>query len=130
MQYSFDWLVAAYLQALENAPACASRDAAYALISSTWLAVHQRYGSSVAYQQRLQQHRLCREDGWHDLEHDPCYLDKSHGLATIRVNLHRDGAIVIQEMSEQRCNILLARPGIGLRQDLPAIRQHLETQPI
>nr|WP_158387069.1 hypothetical protein [Comamonas testosteroni] len=110
MQYSSELLLNELLNDLERQPPCESRDQAYAALQQCWLQINERAGMPATQIAHIRRRAMCSEHGWENLQADPCYIDSFLAPAT-RVNLHANGAIVIQRMDSSRHEVLFAQPG-------------------
>ncbi len=102
-----------FLEAMESSPACSTRDQAFDLFYSTWLNVNADLAVPDKDIERFRQMQLRQEDGWLDLNADPCYLPSVEHTG-LCVYLHNDGRIVIQDFSNPSRPILLAKLGARL----------------
>lgn len=107
---SYALLYAKVFEQLRNAPPFASREEAALWLRDAWLAVHTYAGASKRLIGILKNARVCAEQGWVDVDKDVCYLE-SPDNPPIRLFLHRDGTVVLQQMRTTRSEILLAKPG-------------------
>lgn len=101
------------MEAMESSPACSTRDQAFDLFYSTWLNVNADLAVPDKDIERFRQMQLRQEDGWLDLNADPCYLPSVEHTG-LCVYLHNDGRIVIQDFSNPSRPILLAKLGARL----------------
>lgn len=99
-----------FLAAMELAPACHSREEALALVQKTWLNVNTRFAAADQAMRNFSKITLQNPNEWQDLDGDPCYL-KSIDRSGLRLYLHLDGSIVIQEMNGNFHAILLNKQG-------------------
>lgn len=100
--------ILSFLATLEKAQSCASRHEAFELVHSTWLTVNQ---ASIKPDKDIEAFRLMQlraEDGWQDLDGDPCYL-LSIEHSGLCIYLHNDGAFVIQDLSCPAQTILISK---------------------
>ena len=95
---------------LQKVPPFANREEAANWLRDAWVALHIEQGASKRRISILKQARICTEQGWVDVDQEVCYLDSPED-PPIRLFLHRDGAIVLQQMDTQQSEILFARPG-------------------
>lgn len=89
----------ALVQRLKQSPASRTRQEAHDLLIGHWRAVNQEFGLAPEVLRSMNDRRLCREHGWHNLGTTPCYWD-SKTTPEIRIYLHDDGAIVIQRIND------------------------------
>lgn len=99
-----------FLETLEKAPACSSREEAYELFHASWVQVNKDSTVPDKDIENFQAMRLSAENGWMDLENDPCHLPSVEHTG-LRVYLHNNGQIVIQDLSNPVKPILLAKLG-------------------
>ena len=95
---------------LQQEPPFASREEAVAWLRDAWCAIHIEAGASKRRIAIMKSARICKEQGWRDIEEDVCYLESAE-TPPIRLFLHRDGSIVLQQMFTARSEILFAKPG-------------------
>lgn len=95
---------------LHKAKPFSSRDEAVQWLRDNWLQIHIEAGASKRRIAILQQARICKEQGWRDIDKDVCYLTSPEN-PPLRLYLHRDGSIVLQQMFTERNEIIFAKPG-------------------
>ena len=95
---------------LLKAPAFSNRQEVEAWLRDTWLDIHTEAGASKSRLTILQRARICPEQGWQDTDQDVCYLQSTEA-PPIRIYVHNDGSVVVQQMHTLRNEILLAKPG-------------------
>lgn len=98
------------LDALKQAKPFTSRDEAFNWLREAWVAIQQEAGASKRRIALLRDIRICPEQGWHDIDKEACYL-QSPDNPPMRLYIHRDGSIVLQQLSTQRNEIVFAKPG-------------------
>ena len=110
----------AFLAALEKAPDCASREEAFELVHSTWLKVNMESATPDKDIEAFRHMQLRAEDGWQNLEGDPCHL-QSIEHSGLCLYLHSDGAFVIQDLSSPSHPILMSKLGAkpSMKQAVP-----------
>lgn len=99
-----------FLAALEEAEDCTCREEAFALVHSTWLRVNMESTTPDKDIETFRHMQLRAEDGWQNLEGDPCHL-QSIERSGLCLYLHKDGAVVIQDLSSPSHPILLSKLG-------------------
>jgi hypothetical protein len=99
-----------FLAAMELAPACHSREEAFALVQKIWLNVNTKFATADQAMRNFSKLSLKNPDEWQDLDKDPCYLNNIDH-SELRLYLHLDGTIVIQEMRGDFHAILLNKQG-------------------
>ena len=110
MQYSSELLLNQLICNLAELSPCESRLQAYKVLHETWLQVNERAGMPPTQIEHIRKRCMSPDHGWEDLQADPCYVDSFLAPST-RVNLHANGAIVIQRMGSCRPEVLYAVPG-------------------
>ncbi|GGH62723.1 hypothetical protein GCM10010975_27760 [Comamonas phosphati] len=110
MRYSHELLLSDLFRLLENSPLCSSVEQAHELLASAWLAVNQQRKAPEAQLRYLRRRKLIAEHGWRDLDGDPCYRQIDEA-PDIRINLHRNGAIVFERRAEDSSTVLFVQPG-------------------
>lgn len=95
---------------LEAQPSFASRDEAAQWLRDTWINLHVEAGASQRRLRILRAARVCKEQGWVNVDQDVCYLQSPEN-PPLRLFLHADGGIVLQQMLAGQNRILLAKPG-------------------
>lgn len=100
------------LARLQNAKPFASREAAAIWLRDEWVKIHIAAGASKRRITILQSARICQEQGWRDIDKEVCYLT-SPDNPPLRLYLHQDGSIVLQQLQTERNEILFAKPGIA-----------------
>lgn len=110
MRHSPELLLSDLFQRLETSPLCSSVEQAHELLASAWLAVNEQRKAPEEQLQHLRRRKLIAEHGWCNLDGDPCYrpIDEA---PDIRINLHRNGAIVFERRAEDASTVIFARPG-------------------
>ena len=100
-----------FIRSMEGAPACACVFEAHSLVCRKLLEVNERNAQPQALLNRIRNNQLTAEHGWINVEGDPCFQDfGSEGL--MRVNLHRNGTIVIQHMKAGSAEVLFVQLGV------------------
>lgn len=107
---SFAQFYPKFLDRLQAAPPFSSRDEAAAWMRDAWCTIHIEAGSSKRRIEIMKNARVCKEQGWKDIDQEACYL-QSPDDPPVRLYLHRDGSVVVQHMLPKRSVILLAKPG-------------------
>ena len=102
--------ILSFLADLEKAQACTSRQEAFELVHSTWLSVNQASAKPDKDIEAFRLMRLRAQDGWKDLDADPCYL-LSIEHSGLCIYLHNDGAFVIQDLGCSSQTILISKLG-------------------
>ncbi len=110
MKQPFECRLRAFLAEIEVADRVSSRQEALDLVLKIWIATNLNYGTPESDLLALRRMRLCAEDGWRDLEKDPCYLD-SPERSGLRLHLHHDGTIVLQNNSDHTARIVFTKLG-------------------
>jgi hypothetical protein len=95
---------------LQKEPPFSSREEAGAWLREAWCAIHVEAGASKRRIAIMKNARICKEQGWKDVEKDVCYLE-SPEKPPLRLFLHRNGSIVLQQMFTERNEIIFAKPG-------------------
>lgn len=98
------------LEQLEQVPSFTSREEAFNWLRDAWVALHVAAGVNKKRIQIMQGARLCAEQGWRDITKNVCHLT-SPEEPPLRLYLHRDGTIVLQQMYTERNEIIFAKPG-------------------
>ena len=98
------------LNRLQQAPPFSSRQEAMEWLRDAWCAIHAEAGASKRRLAIMRGARICKEQGWRDIDQEVCYL-QSPETPPLRLFLHSDGAIVLQQMFTERSEILFAKPG-------------------
>ena len=98
------------LERLQKAKPFASREEAFNWLRDAWVLVHLEAGGSKRRIAIMQSARICKEQGWCDIDKDVCYLT-SPDTPPVRLYLHRDGSIVLQQLFTERNEIIFAKPG-------------------
>ena len=75
-----------------------------------WIAINLIYETPESDLLALRRMPLCVEDGGRDLEKDPCYLDSPDGSG-LRLHLHHDETIVLQNNSNNTARIVFTKLG-------------------
>ena len=79
-------------------------------LRDAWVQIHIEAGGSKRRIAIMQSARICPEQGWRDIDKDACYLT-SPDTPPLRLYLHRDGTVVLQQLCNQRNEIIFAKPG-------------------
>lgn len=108
-----------FLAVLEEADVCGSREEAFALVHATWLRVNMESTTPDKDIEAFRRMQLRAEDGWQNLEGDPCHL-QSIERSGLCLYLHRDGAFVIQDLSSPSNPILMSKLGAKPPMEQPA----------
>ncbi len=108
-----------FLAALEEAQDCACREEAFALVHSTWLRGNTESDIPDKDIEAFRQMQLRAEDGWENLDGDPCNL-QSIERSGLCLYLHTDGAFVIQDLSSPSQPILMSKLGAKTTVEQPA----------
>lgn len=98
------------LERIQRTPAFASRDEAINWMRDAWVQIHKEAGASQRRIAIMQSARICPEQGWRDIDKDPCYLT-SPETPPLRLYIHNDGTVVLQQICNQRNEIVYAKPG-------------------
>lgn len=115
MRHSYEFLLQALFARIAHLPRCSTLQGAYECLQTSWLQVNQEYESSRRMLHHVVTRSLCAEDGWQNLDGDPCRKESDHQPG-VWVNLHRNGSIVFERvLPEGRSTILFAHPGTGVR---------------
>lgn len=109
-RHSYDLLLSDLFQRLQASPLCSSAEQAHDLLTSTWLAVNEQRQAPEEVLRHLRRRKLIAEHGWHNLDGDPCYRQADEA-PDIRINLHRNGAIVFERLTEEASTVLFVLPG-------------------
>jgi hypothetical protein len=110
MRHFHELLLSDLFRLLENSPLCSSVEQAHELLASAWLAVHEQRKAPEVQLRYLRRRKLIAEHGWRNLDGDPCYRQIDEA-PDIRVNLHRNGAIVFERRGEEASTVLFVQPG-------------------
>lgn len=110
VHYSFEARIAMFVKRLESAAPCASAQEAHDMLLQKWHEVYEECGANARFLEALKAQRLCEADGWHDVDQEVCYYDTDE-QPRIRVYLHRDGGIVLQNMDPGQVQIVFNMPG-------------------
>ena len=95
---------------LLQTPPFANRQEVEIWLRDTWLDIHTDAGAGKQRLAILRHARICPEQGWRDVDKDVCYLD-SPETPPIRMFVHNDGTLVVQQMHTDRSEILFAKHG-------------------
>ena len=98
------------LERLQKEKSFSSREEAFNWLRQAWLTVYTEAGADKHDVQTLKTAQLSPEHGWHDMDKEACYLDSPES-PRLRLYLHRDGSIVLQQMQTETQEILFAKPG-------------------
>lgn len=98
------------LERLQAHPPFSSRDEAAQWLRDAWVELHIEAGASPRRIRILRGAKICKEQGWVDIEQKVCYL-QSYDTPPVRLYLHADGSIVLQQMMTSQNQILFAKPG-------------------
>lgn len=98
------------LAQLEARPPFSSRDEAAQWLRDAWVDLHVQAGATPQRIRILRGAKICKEQGWVDVDKNVCYL-QSPDNPPIRLYLHADGSIVLQQMMTSQNQILFAKPG-------------------
>lgn len=101
------------LERLQAHPPFSSRDEAAQWLRDTWVDLHIEAGASQRRLRILRGAKVCTEQGWVDVDKKVCYLQSPEN-PPVRLFLHDDGSIVLQQMMTSRNEILFAKPGKSL----------------
>ena len=96
---------------LQKAKPFSSREEAFIWLRDAWVFIHMEAGASKRRINIMKGARICKEQGWRDIDQDVCYLTSPEN-PPLRLYLHCDGSIVIQQMFTERNEILIAKPGL------------------
>lgn len=110
MRHSYELLLSDLFQLLEGSPLCSSVEQAHELLASAWLTVNEQRKAPEELLQYLRRRKLIAEHGWHNLDGDPCYRQADEA-PHIRINLHRNGAIVFERMLKDASTVIFVQPG-------------------
>lgn len=110
MLHSQELLLSDLFQQLEKSPLCSSMEQAHALLTSAWLTVNEQRQAPEDVLRHLRRRKLIAEHGWHNLDGDPCYRQADEA-PHIRINLHRNGAIVFERMLKDASTVIFVQPG-------------------
>ena len=99
-----------FVKRLECAQPCTSAQEAHDLLRETWYAVYETCGANALFLEDLKSRRLSEAHGWHDVGKNVCYYDTEEH-PRIRVYLHADGSIVLQNMDPGQVQIVFTLPG-------------------
>ena len=110
MRRFHELLLSDLFRRLENSPLCSSVEQAHDLLAAAWLAVNEQRKAPEEQLQYLRRRKLIAEHGWCHLDGDPCYRQIDEA-PDIRVNLHRNGAIVFERRAEDSSTVLFVHPG-------------------
>lgn len=97
-----------FLEEMEIAPSCSNRIQAFDLFYTSWLKVNADSSVPDKDIEKFRKMQLRSEDGWLDLEADPCYLSSIEHTG-LCIFLHNNGQIIIQDTSSPRQTILLTK---------------------
>ena len=107
---SMDRVLDEFLRSMEHCEPCGSMDDAHQLICRKLLEVGERNQLPPAVIKLIRCNQLNAQHGWNNVDGDPCYRDFGNG-ASLRVNLHRNGTIVIQALTPRVREVLLVKLG-------------------
>lgn len=110
MKQLFESRLRAFIAEIEKAKKAKNRQDAFDLVFSIWIATQQKYGMPDRDLLALKHMQLDAKYGWHDLDKDPCYLDSPEGTG-LRLHLHHDGTIVLQNYADPSLGIVFTKPG-------------------
>ena len=110
MEQLFESRLRAFIAEMEKAKKATNRQEAFDLVFSIWIAIHQKYGTPDSDLLALKHMQLCAAHGWHDLDKDPCYLNSPEGRG-LRLHLHHNGTIVLQNYVDASLGIVFTKPG-------------------
>lgn len=110
LQYSFASRLNSWIKHLKAAEPCESQQGAYALVIENWVRVNSDMGAPPQFLQALRRRRLCEEHGWHGVGTNVAYWDLDD-VQSVRIYLHDDGTIVVQQMDADNLQILFTLPG-------------------
>lgn len=109
------------LERLQKAKPFASREEVVNWLRDEWVAIHMEAGASKQRIAILKSARICKEQGWQDIDKDVCFL-QSPEAPPLRLYLHKDGSIVLQQLFTERNEIIFAKPGkvpVPMAEELP-----------
>lgn len=110
MKQPFECRLRAFLEEIEGTEQASSRQEALDLVLRVWIGVHEKYGTPESDLILLRNLELCPEHGWHDLDKDPCYMDSPEDSG-LRLHLHHNGTIVLQNYVDSSLGIVFSKPG-------------------
>lgn len=106
------------VDALEQMPACSSREEAYASLIGKCFELENQLQERPQALQRLLEQKLDAEHGWHELDADPCYWQDAEP-PTLRIYIHHSGQFVFQSFEDALNSIVFSKPsalgGLPLR---------------
>jgi len=103
----------AYLRRIEAMPPPTSHQQAHDMLKSMGREVMLEFGASRQWLAELDARRMCAEDGWINLDANPCYWE-SRESEKIRIYLYRDGSIVMQRKNPAHPRIFFSKIGGAL----------------
>lgn len=110
MPGAMDRVLDELIRSMDGCAPCASMGEAHQLVCSKLLEIGEKKQLPPALIQRIGNDQLSTAHGWNNLEGDPCFRDFGTDR-TLRVNLHRNGTIVIQSLSQPAGEVLLVKLG-------------------
>lgn len=102
---------------LQTLPPFSSREEAATWLREAWYEIHMQAGASKDRLRILKNARICTEQGWVDVDKEVCYLDSPEN-PPLRLFLHADGSIILQQMLTARSEILFAKLGKAMEPTL------------
>ena len=110
LQYTCASRLDAWIRHMKLAKPCHTQQMAYELVIDSWVQTNAELGASQEFLKALRRRRLCEEHGWRGVNTSVAHwdLDDEH---TVRIYLHEDGSIVVQQMDSQNLQILFTLPG-------------------
>lgn len=110
MIYPFAARLQSWICRLEAAQPCSSQQMAYDMVIDLWITVNTELGAPESLVKALRRRSFCQAHGWKGVGTTVAYWDLDEA-ASVRIYLHDDGAIVVQQMDAENRKILFTQPG-------------------
>ena len=111
LSYSFSARLEAWIRHMKAGKPCGSQKVAYELVIESWVQANEDLGASPDFLRGLRRRRFCPEHGWRGLNTGVAYWDLDEEQS-VRIYLHVDGSIVVQQMDAQNLQILFTLPSV------------------
>ncbi|WP_417284834.1 hypothetical protein [Comamonas sp.] len=112
MIYPFAARLQTWISRLQAAQPCSSQQTAHDMVIDLWIAVNSELGAPESLIKALHRRSFSQAHGWNGVGSAVAYWDLDEE-ASVRVYLHDDGAIVVQQMDAENREILFTQPGIA-----------------